>query len=75
MSKREIKVGQRVWDAFIAVCARQTFGGVGGAWTRQVAEKAGVSKPTAQKYLTIACERGAIVREDYSYNGFLWLRR
>lgn len=74
MSNREKQMGERVWLAFLYVASRQTFGGVGGAWTRQIAQQAGVSKPTAQKYMLIARDAGYCRAEVNFYQGYLWLK-
>lgn len=58
MTQAELRNGQRVWDAFIRAALQSPFGGVGWATTAQIAKGAGVSKPTAKKYMQIASEHG-----------------
>lgn len=60
MSRTELKNGQRVYEAALTVCV-----GGGGRYhsiftVRDVAQKAGVSKPTAQKYMRIMVENDII---------------
>jgi len=60
MSNRMQKTGSRVWEAFMHVCIMRPFGGAGWATTAQIAKTAGMSKPTVQKYMLLARERGAV---------------
>jgi len=59
MSNRMIKMGNRVWEA----AQRCAVKGVGHPRTGivtvgEVAREAGVSAPTARKYMRLACEQG-----------------
>lgn len=60
MSRSELKNAGRVWDAFMRAVVLAPFGGVGWATTAQVALLAQMSKPTVQKYMLAARERGAV---------------
>ena len=56
MSRTQVKNGSKVEEA----AKRVALAGEGGYWLHvniaQVAKEAGVSKPTAQKYMNILCE-------------------
>jgi len=72
MSRTMIKNGQRVYDAM----AELTRQGRGTGWekvtTQRVAEKAGVSKPTAAKYLLVMRDYGTINRHCFDGRTVLW---
>jgi hypothetical protein len=59
VSNTMVKNGQKVWEAFVALTKGQgTRFGKSYFSVRMIAEKAGVSKPTARKYMMLAREQG-----------------
>ena len=72
MSRTMKKNGQRVYDAM----SRLTGEGRGTGWekcgTARVAEAAGVSKPTARKYLNIMREHGIVSKVVFAAKTELW---
>jgi len=60
MSNREIKMGTRVWEAAL-VCANKGVAHprTGIVTVGEVAREAGVSAPTARKYMRLAAGQGA----------------
>lgn len=64
MSRTQVKNGSKVEEA----AKRVALAGEGGYWLRvtvaQVAKEAGVSKPTAQKYMNILCEYKVFKEEE-----------
>lgn len=60
MSNAEIKNANRVWDGFMRSVVLAPYGGVGWTTTASIAKNCGMSKPTVQKYMLLARERGAV---------------
>lgn len=60
MSRTQFKNAQRVWNALVAL-AMPDNDGYRWHWhtAGEVAEKAGMSAPTARKYLEVAADEGA----------------
>jgi len=75
MSRTMMKNGQRVYDAVLTITAsgggryQAVFG------VADVAKKAGVSKPTAQKYMRIMIENDVIERHPHypESNFYRWI--
>lgn len=72
MSRTQVKNGSRVWDALCNLTIVSGGGGINFASTTAVAKKAGVSKPTALKYLEMAREMGRARKEKITNNLVLW---
>lgn len=72
MSDTQFKNAQRVWDAFMRVVILAPFGGAGWATTRQIADNAGMSKPTVQKYMLMARDEGRVRFVQIGRNQVVW---
>lgn len=60
MSNAQLKNANRVWDGFMRAVILAPFGGVGWTTTSAIAKISGMSKPTVQKYMLMARDRGAV---------------
>jgi len=78
MSNREVKMGTRVWEAAMR-CAKKgvSHPRTGIVTVGEVAFEAGVSKPTARKYMRLAAEAGACdsYRVNYPQEIFVFEER
>jgi len=73
MSKTQMKNGNGVFEAFSRLTIVTPRGGINFASTMAVAGEAGVSKPTAKKYLEMLVERGFVRKEKITGGLVLWV--
>jgi len=74
MSKTNVKNGSKVWDAFMFLVPDDRIRHVPFASTAAIASRAGVSKPTVRKYMTMAQEAGHCRKEQIYGRMELWIR-
>lgn len=60
MSRTQLNNANKVWDGFMRAVVLAPFGGVGWTTTASIAKNCGLSKPTVQKYMLMARDRGAV---------------
>jgi len=64
MSQTQFRNAEKIWEALTFLVAETEGFGWKGIWfsAGQVARRAGMSYPTARKYLEMAYEQGAVMR-------------